>query len=536
MKFSIFTKILMAFLIISVVFIVLFFKYMKSVELDIVVNSEKVIAEGFLSDLEKEISSTSPSQWGSILSKIKDKGVEILPIDKINLTQTQKANLNSGKVVVLTEKDYQFLNLVIASKTAYKKIGNTKFLLAYYYSKIEKIITQYMAPALNQIAKDFLSKPRSSWSEESKRLEKIYGFPIHVYPTTNQELPINVVQSLSKNNVAFETNENTSQIGIIYHAFAGGVLKIGPINYLSITARISDVIGYFVMAFFVFCSLLITFLSLLFIRNMKKIYQITENFSHGRFDFHQKISTTSVLFGVYANIVRMGQQIKDMIESHKQMYRFVAHETRTPLSTINLAADSIQRKNPEDEFIKKQLDSIRKDVKDVNQIVSTYLIYSKMHSANFILKRIDTDIISWLRKLIEPYKASNLEMDFQSNKLSSLNAYIDKGVFKHAITNLITNALKFAEHHVSLSVEQNKSQILIHVDDDGSGLPSDTQDDIFSEYTTAEDRNAGNKHIGLGLAIVKKVVALHGGKVSATQSPILKGARFTISLLRSYLD
>lgn len=68
------------------------------------------------------------------------------------------------------------------------------------------------------------------------------------------------------------------------------------------------------------------------------------------------------------------------------------------------------------------------------------------------------------------------------------------------------------------------------MDEDGPGLPSDAVDDIFAEYTIAEDLGMGDKHIGLGLAIVKKVVSLHDGQIVATQSPRLKGARFTILL------
>ncbi|KTD25253.1 Sensor histidine kinase [Legionella maceachernii] len=166
----------------------------------------------------------------------------------------------------------------------------------------------------------------------------------------------------------------------------------------------------------------------------------------------------------------------------------------------------------------------------MNRLVSTFLIYSKMHSNELKLIQSETDIIVWLRKLLESYSSSPFEITFHSNELNSLKAYIDQNILKHAVTNLITNAMKFAAHTISLTISQDKSHILLHVDDDGPGLPDDGADDIFSEYTIAEDAGIGDKHIGLGLAIVKKVVNLHGGKVMATQSPILKGARFTIVL------
>ncbi|WP_237762107.1 sensor histidine kinase [Legionella santicrucis] len=268
---------------------------------------------------------------------------------------------------------------------------------------------------------------------------------------------------------------------------------------------------------------------------MKKVYQITKNFSQGDFDFHRKIGTTSVLYELYINIIHMGERLKELIESHKQMCRFVAHEIRTPLSTIQMATDSIKRKNVENVLLNKQVNSIQEDIADMNRIVSTFLIYSKMHASELKLKQSKTDIILWLRKLLAPYSSSTFEITFHVNELNSLEAYIDENILKHAVTNLITNAMKFAVHHISLAIALDDNHILIHVDDDGPGLSNDSVDDIFSEYTVAEDAEIGDKHIGLGLAIVKKVVNLHAGKIIATQSPILKGARFTIILPRHNL-
>ncbi|HBB7077900.1 HAMP domain-containing sensor histidine kinase [Legionella pneumophila serogroup 1] len=532
MKFNIYIKILTAFFVIFFIFVLAFFKYLKSVETEIVIDAGKTMSQGLLISLENELINNPESSWDAIIKKKTDNVVHLIAIDSLKLTTTQKNQLNSGEIIFLSGITYQFLNLVIVQHTAYKKIGNTSYALAYYFSDPGQVIFHYMNPALKQIVEYLLLKSKKTWNKEILKLEKIYGFPLHVYETKSKLLPNNIIHSLSTNRLVFETNKNSSQIGILYYGFSDGVLKIGPLSYPSITARISDVIYYFILAFFFLSLCLITFLSLLFVKNMKKVYQITKNFSQGNFDFHQKISSTSVLYGLYINIIHMGERLKELLESHKQMCRFVAHEIRTPLSTIQMATDSIKRKNPENVLLNKQMNSIQEDIADMNRIVSTFLIYSKMHSSELKLKQSKTDIILWLKKLLEPYSSSIFEITFHANELNSLEAYIDENILKHAVTNLITNAMKFAVQHISLTIALDDSHILIHVDDDGPGLPDDGADDIFSEYTIAEDAGIGDKHIGLGLAIVKKVVNLHAGKIMATQSPILKGARFTIVLPR----
>ncbi|ASQ46998.1 sensor histidine kinase [Legionella clemsonensis] len=528
MKFNVYFKILTAFFVIFLIFVLAFFKYLNSVETEIVINAGKTMSQGLLISLENELIKSPKSNWDNIIKKKTDNLVHLIAIDSLKLTSTQNNELNNGEIIFLSGTTYQFLNLVIVQHTAYKKIGNTSYALAYYFSDPDQVIFYYMNPALKQIVEHLLLRPKNTWNKEILKLEKIYGFPLHLYKTKSKHLPRNIANSLSTKRLVFETNKNSSQISIVYYSFSGGILKIGPLSYLPITARISDVMNYFIIAFFFLSLCLITFFSLLFVRNMKKVYQITKNFSQGNFDFHRKISTTSVLYGLYINIIHMGKRLKELIESHKQMCRFVAHEIRTPLSTIQMATDSIKRKNAADALLNKQVSSIQEDIADINRIVSTFLIYSKMHSSELKLKKSETDIIVWLRKLLESYSSSIFEITFHANELNSLEAYIDENILKHAVTNLITNAMKFAVRHISLTISLDDSHILIHVDDDGPGLPNDGADDIFSEYTIAEDAGIGDKHIGLGLAIVKKVVNLHAGKVMATQSPILKGARFTI--------
>ncbi|WP_115704979.1 HAMP domain-containing sensor histidine kinase [Legionella sainthelensi] len=535
MKLNIYIKILGAFFVIFLIFVLTFFRYLKSLETDIVINAGKTMSQGLLISLENELINNPKLNWNPLIKKKTDDIVHLITIDSLKLTATQSKQLNNGEIIYLTGKTYQFLNLVIVQHIAYKKIGKTSYVLAYYFSDPGQVILDYMSPTLKQIVQHLLLIPKNTWNKEILKLEKIYGFPLHIYNTKSMHVPSNIINSLSTNHLVFETNKNSSQIGILYYGFSGGILKIGPLNYLSISARISDVIDYFILAFFFLSLCLITFLSLLFVKNMKKVYQITKNFSQGNFDFHRKISKASVLYGLYINIIHMGERLKGLIESHKQMCRFVAHEIRTPLSTVQMATDSIKRKNTEDILLTKQVSSIQEDIADMNRIVSTFLIYSKMHSSELKLKKSKTDIILWLRTLLEPYASSIFEITFHANELNSIEAYIDESILKHAVTNLITNALKFAVRHISLTISLDDSYILIHIDDDGPGLPHEGLDDIFSEYSIAEDAEIGDKHIGLGLAIVKKIVNLYGGKVLATQSPILNGARFTIRLPRYFL-
>jgi two-component system sensor histidine kinase RstB len=107
---------------------------------------------------------------------------------------------------------------------------------------------------------------------------------------------------------------------------------------------------------------------------------------------------------------------------------------------------------------------------------------------------------------------------------------IDKNRMAHALSNLLRNATKYARSKIQVSaLMREKDQLfLICIDDDGIGIPKREREHIFSAFTRLDrsrDRATGGH--GLGLAICRRVLELHGGNVTASESP-LGGARFTM--------
>lgn len=109
---------------------------------------------------------------------------------------------------------------------------------------------------------------------------------------------------------------------------------------------------------------------------------------------------------------------------------------------------------------------------------------------------------------------------------------------RRAVANLVDNATRHAaaQVEITLTAEPNLGgdpQVVIHVDDDGPGVPIDQRERIFERFVRLDaSRSRDHGGAGLGLSVVDAVVARAGGSVTATDSP-LGGARFTIRLPRS---
>jgi CheY-like chemotaxis protein len=108
---------------------------------------------------------------------------------------------------------------------------------------------------------------------------------------------------------------------------------------------------------------------------------------------------------------------------------------------------------------------------------------------------------------------------------------IDATRIRQVLLNLVNNALRFTEKGgVSLSAALKEGQVLVSVDDTGTGIALDEQSKVFSEFRqVGQDSWRRREGSGLGLAISRRFVELHGGKIWFESEPG-KGSTFYFTL------
>jgi signal transduction histidine kinase len=99
------------------------------------------------------------------------------------------------------------------------------------------------------------------------------------------------------------------------------------------------------------------------------------------------------------------------------------------------------------------------------------------------------------------------------------------------VQNLLDNAVRHAATTVSVTVQStDRSTVVLHVDDDGPGVPVEQRDSVFERFTRSDEARARDDGgAGLGLAIATEIARDHDATLSVGQSP-LGGARFSLEL------
>ena len=216
----------------------------------------------------------------------------------------------------------------------------------------------------------------------------------------------------------------------------------------------------------------------------------------------------------------------------------MSHEIRTPLNAIIGFSECIKNSKTLEEA-KIDADDIIMAGNNLLEIVNGILDISKIEAnkmeiveVNYNLKKTAKE----LEKLIKPrLKEKPIEFKLNVSKDIPDVLYGDMGKVREIISNLLSNAAKYTEKGtIELSImcvnTNNKSKLVISVEDTGRGIKADKIDTLFAKFQRLdEDKNTTLEGTGLGLAITKRLTEMMGGKI-VVQSTYGKGSKFTVYL------
>jgi len=224
-------------------------------------------------------------------------------------------------------------------------------------------------------------------------------------------------------------------------------------------------------------------------------------------------------------LTRVNEAKRDL----RQFLSMMSHEFRTPLAIIDSAAQMLMiRKDDRREAALPRLEAIRGGVDRLVNLIDTCLADDRLEAETIELKAEITNIAPLIHAALaqqrqaHPDRAIHLTMPFLPD------VKIDMGLMAMAINNLLNNALKYSTSDIELTVTVHPNHILIAITDHGIGIPADALDYVFDRFYRA-DNVKGMAGTGIGLHMCQRIIALHGGTLSAVSAEG-KGSTFTMRL------
>lgn len=500
-----------------------------------------ILGIGNFSVLEHLLVKSNESPGNSPISSSNDElkklfpqninAAEVINMNSLHLTDKEKERLLAGNILYKDEKNLMFLTYSLHDTYAYKRIDKSAYILKIQVgTSMNEIVknSSYLMRAL--ILNTLHTTPMNKWHEALDKLELQYQIPLTLTSINSQNISHKTKIKLLDDEVDYDIPSDEKPITTIYFKVPNSdkIIRVGPLDYPYFSLQLSKIQIYFVITITMLAVFAVAILTWLFSRNNAKIYKLTQEYSQGHFNYDVNINRFSTLRGVHENIVTMGGKINSLIQSQQNMARFVAHEVRTPLYTIQLALDSLKKLKTQSSEEQEHIESIEEDIQELNRLIYTFLLYSQSATHELKINKELLNLRKWLEDLLETHQSYEIKALFNYQQSDNELILFDPKLLYHAINNLISNALKYAHKEILISLKYHKESVIISVDDDGPGVPECDRVKIVGPFTTLNASDTTGKHIGLGLSITNSILNLHNGTLSISESKTLKGASFSL--------
>ena len=251
------------------------------------------------------------------------------------------------------------------------------------------------------------------------------------------------------------------------------------------------------------------------IRPILKLAAAAEDFGRGREIEFRPRGAREVRQAGHA-FIEMKRRIERTVETRTTMLNGVSHDLRTILTRFRLSL-ALLDETPE-------LEDLKRDIDEMGRMLEGYLAFARGDLGE---TAVETD----LRTLLEELKADADRSGHQTQLdiVGDTTITVRVDAFRRMLFNLVSNAARHGDR-IAISANHETRWLVVHVDDDGPGIPAAKRDDVFKPFVRLDEaRNQDEGGSGLGLAIARDVARSHGGDIILGDSA-LGGLRATVRL------
>jgi signal transduction histidine kinase len=253
----------------------------------------------------------------------------------------------------------------------------------------------------------------------------------------------------------------------------------------------------------------------------------------------------AIVAGLVLNTIFLVREIRRN-EQHDSFINAVTHELKTPIASIRLYLQTLQRREVDEAQRRQFYELMVLDTERLLYTVEQVLKAGEAAQKKSPAQRLPVEFDALVRECMELARTRHhlqaADLDYrQALSLSVQNGdgarvLGDPEELRTAVSNLLDNAVKYSPDGVHISVEldaPDEERLVLRVIDQGVGIPQQELKRIFKRFYRVTQRSLSQvKGTGLGLFIVRSIARKHGGRVFAQSEGAGKGTTVTLELPR----
>ena len=255
-----------------------------------------------------------------------------------------------------------------------------------------------------------------------------------------------------------------------------------------------------------------------------------DEISDGNLNYRLKHDMGNEFDAVGANFNEMANRLHDMVEqrkideqNRKELIAGIAHDLRTPLTSIRTYAEGLEMgMATTPEIQEKYLSTIKNKTKDMEHILNQLFMFSKLDIGEFPMRLDKWNAGKWLADFVQhihdEYLEKGLRVELGKN-VAETYFLVDSVQLGNVLTNVLENSVKYGnaeEPQMMINCEQDEEHVMIAMTDNGIGVSETSVDKLFDVfYRSDKARTNPSGGSGLGLAISAKIINRMGGSIKA---------------------
>jgi heavy metal sensor kinase len=224
-------------------------------------------------------------------------------------------------------------------------------------------------------------------------------------------------------------------------------------------------------------------------------------------------------FGLLATV--FNDTLSRLQDAFERLRRFTAdasHELRTPLTAMRSVGEVALQNTLDAVAYRDVIGSMLEEVDRLTRLVESLLILTRADSGRVQLASEALDLGGLAGHVIDQLRVLADEKQQELSLKAPMRVYatVDAALIRHALMNLIHNAIKYTPNGGTITVEviATGGRAMIEVRDTGPGIPAAHRDRIFDRfYRVDTSRSSEEGGVGLGLAIARWAVEANGGQI-----------------------
>lgn len=357
--------------------------------------------------------------------------------------------------------------------------------------------------------------PPRDWNKTIHELDLNLSFKLNIQPINKFQLDDASMRQLRQGEIVAIDEEYTFIQRIPRSHY---VLTVGPVPYLFFLhqMRLLDI------GLIAFIAFSLAFPVFIWMRphwqDMLKLENAAQRFGEGHLQERIHFDNTSSFTRLGIVFNHMADNINTLIASKKQLIDGIAHELRTPLVRLRYRLAMSENLSDEEE------QALNRDIGQLESLIDELLTYARLDRPQTELHPEAVDFSRWIENHIDDFKLTN-----PRREITLITApgeptdygFIDLRLMARVIDNLVTNALRYGQNQIRVSLWREDDKACLQVEDDGPGIPAEERLRIFEPFVRLDpSRDRATGGCGLGLAIVHSIAVAFNGQVTVDSSPL----------------